>query len=61
MKRIILCVAVLVHFGAPAAFAQGVGAIGGTIVDSSGAVLPGVNVVTGQPWHHRRHSADHHR
>ena len=44
MKRIILCVAVLVHLAAPAAFAQGVGAIGGTISDSSGAVLPGVNV-----------------
>src|SRR5687768_17655084 len=44
MKRIILCVAVLVHFGALAAFAQGVGAISGTVTDSSGAVMPGVTV-----------------
>src|SRR5437773_7619091 len=31
------------------AFAQGVGAIGGTIADSSGAVLPGVTVTLSNP------------
>ena len=44
MKGIILCVALLVHFGALAASAQGVGAIGGTVTDASGGVMPGVNV-----------------
>ena len=44
MKRIILCVAVFVHFGALAAFAQGVGAISGTVSDESGGVMPGANV-----------------
>ena len=35
MKRVILCVctALLVRLGALAAFAQGVGAIGGTVTD----------------------------
>src|SRR3954462_2838693 len=32
-----------------AAFAQGVGAIGGTITDSSGAVLPGATVTLSNP------------
>src|SRR5687767_488561 len=31
------------------AIAQGVGAIGGTVTDSSGAVLPGVNVALSSP------------
>src|SRR6266581_3465778 len=33
----------------PSAFAQGVGAIGGTITDSSGAVLPGASVTLSNP------------
>jgi hypothetical protein len=44
MKRIIFCVALLVHFGALAAAAQGVGAISGTVADESGGVMPGANV-----------------
>src|SRR5947209_8385450 len=32
-----------------AAMAQGVGAIGGTMIDSSGAVLPGVSVTLSNP------------
>src|SRR5437762_12861285 len=34
---------------APPVFAQGVGAIGGTITDSSGAVLPGATVTLSNP------------
>jgi len=44
MKRTIFCVALLFHLGAFSAFAQGVGAIGGTVTDDSGAVMPGVTV-----------------
>src|SRR5438067_13100268 len=33
----------------PPVFAQGVGAIGGTITDSSGAVLPGATVTLSNP------------
>jgi hypothetical protein len=44
MKRVFFGVALLVHFGALAAYAQGVGAISGTVTDESGGVLPGVNV-----------------
>src|SRR5436189_5213282 len=34
---------------APPVFAQGVGAIGGTITDASGAVLPGATVTLSNP------------
>jgi hypothetical protein len=44
MKRVLFCVALLVHLGALAAAAQGVGAIGGTVTDESGGVMPGANV-----------------
>jgi hypothetical protein len=44
MKRVLFCVVLLVHFGALAASAQGVGAISGTVTDESGGVMPGANV-----------------
>jgi hypothetical protein len=34
----------LLLYATPVAFAQGVGALGGTVADASGAVLPGVTV-----------------
>src|SRR5262245_12438349 len=45
--RLILCaltLLLLVPGAVPVVFAQGVGALGGTVVDSSGAVLPGATV-----------------
>jgi Carboxypeptidase regulatory-like domain len=44
-----MCAALLLAFAARPATAQGVGAIGGTITDSSGAVLPGVTVSLSNP------------
>ena len=46
MKRAILCVctALLLCHAPRVAFAQGVGAVGGIVTDSSGGVLPGVAV-----------------
>jgi hypothetical protein len=44
MKSIIVWVALWIHVGALAAYAQGVGAIGGTVTDQSGGVMPGVSV-----------------
>ena len=41
--------ATLVVLAASSARAQGVGAIGGTVVDASGAVLPGVTVTLSNP------------
>ena len=41
--------ATLVLLASSSALAQGVGAIGGTVVDASGAVLPGVTVTLSNP------------
>ena len=43
-RRICALVVLLAAGGAPSAMAQGVGSIGGTVADASGAVLPGVTV-----------------
>ena len=43
-RAVFLPVLFILGVGALPAMAQGVGAIGGTVADSSGGVLPGVNV-----------------
>src|SRR5262245_29433657 len=47
--RIVFVAAVLMLAVALPVFAQGVGAIGGTITDESGGVLPGVSVTLSSP------------
>ncbi len=48
VRNVVLALLLVVCF-APVAVAQGVGAIAGTVTDSSGALLPGATVTLSSP------------